>query len=46
MIFPIPVSEETGTIIPANIVAGKTVRIADPNKAAIWVRTKDEMTIP
>lgn len=37
MICAIPVSEETGTIMPANIVAGRTVRMAVPNSAAIRI---------
>ena len=41
-----PVSEDTGTIMPANIVAGRTVRIAVPNSAAIWVRAKAETSMP
>ena len=41
-----PDSEETGTIMPENCVAGRTVRMAVPNSAAICVLVKDEMNIP
>ena len=43
---PMPVSDETGVIIPANICAGSTVRMAVPNSAAICVRVKAEITMP
>ena len=46
MMRAIPVSDETGTIMPANIVAGKTVKMAVPNSAAIWVRVKAEIIMP
>ncbi len=46
MIRAIPESEDTGTIIPANIVAGNTVRMAVPKRAAIWVRAKAETIMP
>ena len=41
-----PVSDETGTSMPANMVAGSTVRMAVPNSAAIWVPVKVEITRP
>ena len=41
-----PVSDDTGTSMPENIVAGRTVRIAVPNSAAIWVRAKAEISMP
>jgi len=35
MIFAIPENDETGTIMPANIVPGSTVKMAVPKSAAI-----------
>ena len=46
MIRAMPVSEDTGTIMPANMVAGRTVKMAVPNSAAIWVRAKAEIIMP
>ena len=46
MICAMPDSDDTGTIIPANCVAGSTVRIAVPNSAAICVRVKAEIIMP
>ena len=41
-----PASEDTGVIMPANCVAGSTVRIAVPNRAAIWVFVNAEISMP
>ena len=46
MICAIPDSEETGTMMPENCVAGRTVKIVVPNSAAICVRVKAEISIP
>ena len=46
MICAIPESADTGTSMPANIIAGNTVRIAAPKSAAIWVRAKAEISMP
>ena len=46
MIWAVPDSAETGTIMPENCVAGRTVRMAVPNKAAICVRAKAEISMP
>ncbi len=41
-----PVREETGVSIPENVVAGNIVRIAAPNRAAICVLQKEDISIP
>ena len=46
MIRAMPVSEDTGTVMPANIVAGRTVKIVVPKSAAIWVGAKAETSMP
>ena len=46
MICAAPASEETGVIMPANCVAGRTVRMAVPNSAAIWVCVNAEISMP
>ena len=46
MIWAMPDSEDTGTIMPENCVAGRTVRMAVPNSAAICVRVKAEISMP
>ena len=46
MTAPLPESDETGTSMPENSVAGSTVRIAVPNSAAIWVLVKAEISMP
>ena len=46
MICAMPERADTGTNMPANIVAGRTVRIAVPKSAAICVRAKAEISMP
>ena len=38
--------EDTGVSMPENCVAGTTVRIAVPNRAAIWVRVNEDISMP
>jgi hypothetical protein len=46
IIAAIPVNEDTGVNKPDNNIAGKKLRMAVPNSAAIWVLAKDEMNMP
>ena len=46
MTAAMPVSDDTGVIMPENCVAGSTVRIAVPNSAAICVRVNAEISMP
>ena len=41
MTAPAPDKEETGVSMPENCIAGTIVRIAVPNRAAIWVRVNE-----
>ena len=46
MMRPMPVTEDTGVLMPENIDAGSSVKMAVPNKAAIWVRVKADTIMP
>ena len=46
MSWALPASDETGVIMPANWVAGRTVKMDVPNSAAIWVLVNAEISMP
>ena len=41
-----PVSEETGTNMPENCIAGRMVMMAAAKIAAVWVAAKTEISRP